>query len=234
MDGDPKALSTLYDVLVTFSKTIAPTLPFTAEQIYMSLRGAKDPESVHLCDYPKSNKGTVAKNKLLLEKMQVIRDLASLVHNLRSEVKQPLRQKMASIVVKGSKGIKSDKEFVELLKDEVNVLVVKFDISMDKGFVKSKVRDIAVGLDTKLTPELEKEGLLRELLRELQDARKEHGLVVGQKAKLTYDTQDLVLSALIEENQKEVASAGHFLKVERGTVKGNPVMGGRLQVKITV
>ena len=231
--GDTKALSTLYEVLVTLSKAIAPTLPFTAEQIYTSLQSVKDPESVHLCDYPKHNQSLVAKNKLLLEKMQIVRGLASLVHNLRSEAKQPLRQKMASVVIKGSKGIKSDKELVRLLKEEANVLAVNFDTPMRKGFVKSKIGSVTVGLDTNLTPELEKEGLLRELLRELQDARKEQGLAVGQKAKLTYDTQDAMLSKLMEENQKEIASIGHFLKVERGTVKGKSVMGGKLQVKIT-
>lgn len=232
--GDTKALSTLYWVLSKFSKAIAPTLPFTAEQIYGSLRGAKDPESVHLCDYPKSDKRVVAKNKLLLEKMQVVRNLSSLVHNLRSEAKQPLRQKMASAAIKGSKGIKSDKELVELLRDEVNVSAVKFDTPMNKNFLRSKAGGITVGLDTKLTPELEKEGLLRELLRELQDARKKRGLEVGQKAKLTYSTNDTALSKLIENNQKEISSAGHFLRIEQAIIKGEPLMGGRLQVKITI
>ncbi len=234
VSGDTKALSTLYEVLSKFSKVIAPTLPFTAEQIYSSLRNPKNPESVHLCDYPKSNKGLIAKNKPFLEKMRVVRNLSSLVHNLRSEAKQPLRQKMAMVIIKGSKGIKSDKELVELLRDEVNVLAVKFDTPMGKAFLRSKTGSITVGLDTKLTPELEKEGLLRELLRELQDARKRQGLMVGQKAKLTYDTNDGLLSKLIEDNQKEIASSGHFLKVERAAIKGEPAMGGRLQVKITI
>ena len=169
-----------------------------------------------------------------MEKMRVVRELSSLVHNLRSEAKQPLRQKMASVVIKGSKGIKSSKALVELLRNEVNVSVVKFDTPMGKNFLKSKVRGVTVGLDVKLTPELQKEGLLRELLRELQDARKKQGLVVGQKANLAYSTNDTELSKLIEDNQKEIASSGHFLKVEQVTIEGELLMGGKLQVKITI
>ena len=74
---------------------------------------------------------------------------------------------------------------------------------------------------------------MRELLRELQDARKKHGLMVGQKANLKYSTKDEVLSELIEVNKKEIASSGNFLKVERVTIKGEPVMGGKLEIKIT-
>ena len=233
VQGDSKALSTLYEVLLKFSKAIAPTLPFSAEQIFRSLRGNKDPESVHLCNYPKSDKALVTKNKSLLEKMQIIRNLSSSIHNLRSEAKQPLRQKMASVVIKGSKGVKTDKELVGLLREEVNVSEVKFDAPMNKYFLKTKAGNITIGLDQKLTPELEKEGLLRELLRELQDARKKHGLMVGQKANLKYSTKDEVLSELIEVNKKEIASSGNFLKVERVTIKGEPVMGGKLEIKIT-
>ncbi|MCR4260841.1 MAG: isoleucine--tRNA ligase [Candidatus Colwellbacteria bacterium] len=234
VDGDTKALSTLYEVLLKFSKAIAPTLPFSAEQIFGSLRGVKDPESVHLCDYPKSDKTFVTKNKLLLERMQIIRNLSSLTHNLRSEAKQPLRQKMASVVIKGSKGIKTDKELISLLREEVNVLEVKFDTPINKNFLKTKMGEVTIGLDQKLTPALEKEGLLRELLRELQDARKKHGLMVGQKANLAYNTIDIALSELIETNKKEIASAGNFIKIERETIKGESVMGGRLEIKITV
>ena len=56
MAGDKEAaFATLYHVLVTLSKVIAPFVPFMAEEIYQNLvvnnvPGA--PESVHLCDFP--------------------------------------------------------------------------------------------------------------------------------------------------------------------------------------
>lgn len=233
VEGDPQALSTLYEVLLKLSKAIAPTLPFTAEQIFSSLRKAKDPESVHLCDYPKSDKDLVARNKSLLDKMVIVRNLSSMVHNLRSEAKQPLRQKMASLVIKGSKGIKSDKNLVELLREEANVLAVKFDTPMRKNFLKVKVDNITLGLDTKLTPELEREGLLRELLRELQDARKKHGLMVGQKANLAYRTEDATLVHLIENHKGEIAASGNFIEISQLNSGGEFIMGKRIEVKIT-
>ncbi len=231
--GDAKALSTLYEVLLKLSKAIAPTLPFTSEQVYGSLKGPKDPESVHLCDYPKTNKRLVSSNKTLLEKMELIRSFASAVHNLRAEAKQPLRQKMAKVVIKGSKGLKSSKELVELLREEVNVEQITFDTKMGKDFIKTKVGSVTVALDTKLTESLKREGLLRELLRQLQDVRKRQGLEVGQKAKLNYSTSDKQLTELIEENVDSIKEASHFSEVKEGaSSEGIEVMDGRLKVTI--
>jgi len=231
--GDKKALSTLYEVLFKFSKAIAPTLPFTAEQIYSSLKGAKDPESVHLCDYPKTNKRTVSTNKTLLQKMSLVRSLASAVHNLRAEAKQPLRQKMATVVLKGTKGLKSDKELVSLLQDEVNVENIAFDTSIKKGFLKTTVDGVMVALDPKLSEALKKEGLLRDLLRQLQDARKKDGLAVGQKVKLTYETTNKTLSVLIEESKEIIKDSSHFTDVIKGKVpKGVSLMGDDLKIKL--
>ncbi|MBU2101696.1 isoleucine--tRNA ligase, partial [Patescibacteria group bacterium] len=138
-DGDKQALATLRDVLLQFSKAVAPTLPFTAEYMYQSLRGAKDPVSVHLCDYPKTNKQIISANKQLLEKMATVRDLSSAVHTLRAEAKEPLRQKMATIILKNTKGLKTNKELVELLREEVNVEQVKFDTKASKDYISTKV-----------------------------------------------------------------------------------------------
>ncbi|MEX2054078.1 MAG: isoleucine--tRNA ligase [Candidatus Colwellbacteria bacterium] len=231
--GDKKALSTLYEVLLKLAQVVAPTLPFTAEQMYSSLRKDKDPESVHLCDYPKSDKRAISTNKLLLEKMALIRDLSSAVHNLRAEAKQPVRQKMATVTITNSKGIKSTKELIDILREEVNVEEISFDKPMGKTFLKTKVGSITVGLDTKLTKGLIREGQLRELMRQLQDVRKKHDLNVGQKAKLTYDTSDKELSSLIEDNLENIKASGHFAQItKKASTGGEELMGGILKVNI--
>ncbi|MCF0237102.1 MAG: isoleucine--tRNA ligase [Sphaerochaetaceae bacterium] len=52
-DGDKKAAyDTLYKVLMTYIKLASPIIPYITEEIYLNLKGEKDPESVHLCDYP--------------------------------------------------------------------------------------------------------------------------------------------------------------------------------------
>ncbi|MDP3953333.1 MAG: isoleucine--tRNA ligase [bacterium] len=231
--GDKRALSTLFDVLFKFSKAVAPTLPFTAEGIYGSLKGTGDPESVHLCDYPKVNKRAISANKLLLEKMNLIRNLASAVHNLRAEAKQPVRQKMASVAIKGSKGVKSNKELVEILREEVNVEKISFDTALGKSFLKTKMDSVTVGLDPELTEGLKREGQLRELMRQLQDIRKKQGLDVGQRARLTYSTSNKEVSALVEDNMEFIKTSGHFIQVEEGpTPGGDELLNGDLKVTI--
>ena len=103
------------NILMDIAKNIATAYPFTAEQIYQNLKTSKDPLSVHLCDYPKTNKRLITTNRGLVEKMELIRSLASTVHNLRAEAKQPLRQKMASVVLKDVKGIKGNKEMLSAM-----------------------------------------------------------------------------------------------------------------------
>ncbi|MBO7308328.1 MAG: isoleucine--tRNA ligase, partial [Kiritimatiellae bacterium] len=65
-DGDKlSAYRTLRYVLVQLSKVAAPFTPFIAEEIYRNLKGAGEPESVHLCDFPTAN---AAARDLALEK----------------------------------------------------------------------------------------------------------------------------------------------------------------------
>ncbi|PIR97926.1 MAG: isoleucine--tRNA ligase, partial [Candidatus Colwellbacteria bacterium CG10_big_fil_rev_8_21_14_0_10_42_22] len=226
--GDKAALNTLYEVLLKFSKAVAPTLPFTAEYIYQTLKDAKDPLSVHLCEYPHHKKLQMV-DKTLIQKMELIRNLASAVHTLRAQAKQPLRQKMASIVVKNSKGIKDNKGLVEILKDEINVDVVKFGVSTNKNFISTKVDGINIYLDKHLTQELKTEGLLRELMRALQDARKKAGLEVGQKVILEYKTKDNDVLALFDKENKQIKELGHFSGIKEGSVKnGKKLLGEKL------
>lgn len=233
VSGEKSSLNTLYEILLKFSKAIAPTLPFTAEQIYQSLRSDKEPESVHLCEYPKVNKKAIQANKGLLEKMEVVRSLASATHNLRAEAKQPIRQKMAKLLIKNSKGLKSNKELVALLQDEVNVQEVDFDGRAGKAFIQTQVDGMTVALDTKLTDKLKQQGLLRELQRELQSARKKKGLEVGQKAKLTYQTSDTEIKMLIEKYGGEIKETSHFSQIEEGDSKSAiEALGGKLKVGI--
>ena len=49
-----EAAAVLYYLLLNLIKIMAPLLPFLAEEIYQSLKMKKMPESIHLCDWPKS------------------------------------------------------------------------------------------------------------------------------------------------------------------------------------
>src|SRR5439155_8490430 len=63
------AYSTLYEVLVTLTKLLAPIMPFLAEEMYQNLvrsdgRGADQPESVHHNAFPQADEGLIDRRLL--------------------------------------------------------------------------------------------------------------------------------------------------------------------------
>ncbi|MFA6974828.1 MAG: class I tRNA ligase family protein, partial [Candidatus Paceibacterota bacterium] len=172
-DGEDKdnALETTKYILITLAKVMAPFAPFFAEWLYGEVGGEK--ESVHLEEWPK--KGKI--DRQLIVQMALARDISSKGLEARMGVKINVRQPLASLKIKNNKkfDVNCDKGLANLIKDEVNVKEVLFD--------KSIVGEVEI--DTNITPELKEEGDLRELMRKIQDMRKEKGLSIGNMAKLT-------------------------------------------------
>lgn len=156
-----EALPKLREVLIEFSKVLAPFMPFLAEDIYLRLRGSLDVESVHLFDWPVKD----APDKEVLEKMESVREIASEVLMARNTNSIKVRQPLALLKIRDER-LKDAPEYLELIKDEVNVKEIIFDSSIGNNF----------WLDTTLTPGLEEEGRLRDAIRIIQDWRKERGL----------------------------------------------------------
>lgn len=114
------AYQTLYEVLVTLSKLLAPMIPFLSERMYQNLvrgegRGASQPESVHLCDYP------VADLTLLDEglnaRMATAQATVTLGHKLREMADQRVRQPLAELRV--SSGDPAAKDAIQRLSDVI-------------------------------------------------------------------------------------------------------------------
>ena len=84
LDADKQAAyDTLYTCLHTLVRTVAPLLPFLAEEIYAGLVGgdAEAPSSVHLCTWPDASQ--LPKNEELVEAMDRVRDVCSTTLALR-------------------------------------------------------------------------------------------------------------------------------------------------------
>ena len=117
---------TLYECLTTSAKMIAPFVPFLAETLWQNLKGAKDPESVHLCDYPTGDASVI--DDALSQQMRTLREIASLGRAARMDNKLKVRQPLASVHV-----ILSDathQKWLEahdaLLRDELNVKQIDY------------------------------------------------------------------------------------------------------------
>ena len=91
---------------------------------------------------------------------------------------------------------KIQEDLVRLIRDELNVKEVIF--------VKSAKDELV--LDTKITLELKKEGLLREMLRHIQGMRKQAGYKPKDRVQLSYSGEQQ-LKEILEENRKMVMSA---------------------------
>lgn len=163
------------EVLRSFSKIIAPVLPFLAEEIYRAVGGEQ--ESVHLEQWPEA--GEQKSDARLLEEMQEVRNVVSRALLARAQANIKVRQPLLQLKVKSEK-LKGKKELLGLVQDEVNVKEVLCDKSI-AGEVE---------LDTTLTPALREEGDYRELLRAVQDLRKKHGLTISDRATLMVATDD--------------------------------------------
>ena len=159
-NGDRDALDTLYKVLVTLSEVIAPITPFISEEMYKNLTGNL---SVHLENWPKAQKAKI--NPDLEKKMLLVQEIGELGHAKRKEAGIKVRQPLLKCKVQNLK-FKVDERLVNLIKDELNVKQV---------VIEEGEGEMRVELDTKITPELKEEGEARDLIRQIQEARKEAG-----------------------------------------------------------
>lgn len=98
-DDKSEAYQTLYIILKEFSKLIAPFMPFVADEIYRNLTANESnaEDSVHLCDWPISNKKLI--NKSLNEEMAVIRKIVNLGHSVRAKSGVKVRQPLAKVQI---------------------------------------------------------------------------------------------------------------------------------------
>ena len=125
MAGDKEAaFATLYHVLVTLSKLIAPFVPFLAEDIYQNLvvnnvPGA--PESVHLCDFPVSDASRIDTD--MEEQMEALLEVVQLGRACRNAANMKVRQPAARLFVKGASFTEA---YQVLCEDELNVKQVIF------------------------------------------------------------------------------------------------------------
>ena len=120
-DGDKLcAYRTLRYVLVQLAKVAAPFTPFIAEEIYRNLKGASDPESVHLCDFPTAN--AAARDLALERRMADVQTAVELGRRLRADNDLKVRQPLSALKLAGGdvKGLE------ELIEDELNVKDVQF------------------------------------------------------------------------------------------------------------
>lgn len=196
--------ATLGFVLSEVAKLMAPFSPFFAEALYLSINPKE--ESVHLTEWPMGQK-LKAESKKLLEEMEEARNIASAVLAKRAELGIKVRQPLQEVQVKSEK--LKDAEIIEILKDEINVKEVKGGAKIEEEIL----------LNTEITEELKEEGMMREILRAMQEFRQEKKLIPKDKVKmvLSGSPEILVLIKKYEARFLVEANASDFEYRENGS-----------------
>lgn len=190
-DGDTESKQVLYVVLKEFAKVMAPFAPFIAEHLWQELKHASDAESVHLADWSPSEDV----DEQVITDMQKTRDLVSKALELRASNTIKIRQPLLKLVVPESQ--KLTDQYVELVLDEVNIKQVEF------------TNTVEVVLDTTITPELEEEGKVRDLIRAIQQARKDADLTPDEQVTALVSTEAF---DLLSKYEGDVAKTSVTLK----------------------
>jgi len=202
------ALATTKYVLIELAKVMAPFMPFTAEQVWQKVTGndfKDENKSVHLESWPILKSEKTKKDQVMyglqytsvLLYMRETRKIVEFSLAKRDEAGIKVRQPLQKLKIQNSIISKflSKNEYLELIKDEVNVKEIEFIDG--KG-------ELSVELDIKITPELKQEGIKRELVRAINNARKEAGMTIQDRAVIYYQTDSKDIKEAFEKFGKEI------------------------------
>lgn len=179
------AYKTLHYVLTRLSYLLAPFTPFMADELHNKLVGG---ESVHLQDWlPAGSVDSQVLADMSRARQVIEQGLAARMQKSDSEEQVKVRQPLATLVYGGPK---LNAFYEAMIADEVNVKEVKNE---------SQVKESEVLLDKSITPELKREGMMREVVRVVQSARKQAGLQVDDHISLVLKTDDTMLSQAIDD-----------------------------------
>ena len=191
-DGDKNdAYRTLHYVLVRLSYMLAPFTPFLAEELYHNLTG--DNESIHLKDWLPA--GEI--DNSMLRDMNALRTAVNDGLSKRASEGIKVRQPLASVKLINTISQDTPAEvaqfLIDIAKDELNVKSV--EIVTDSEFESAQP---SVVYDLTITPELKREGLMREIVRHVQSARKQAGLQIDDRIVLSIFSDDSEISQAID------------------------------------
>jgi len=221
------AYTTLYHCLVTLSKLLAPFTPFLAEELYQNLVCSvfsEAPESVHLADFPVADESKI--DQRLSVDTRLVMKVSSLGRAARSQAGVKVRQPLAEVIVKV--GSKREREGLRRLMpqvlDELNVKSLEFVDDMSKlekeGFAVSSEGDYTVAVPTEISPELQVEGMAREVVHRLQIMRRSAGFDIADHI-VTYYQGD----AYIRQVLKDFAGYIKQETLSKELVEGIPEQG---------
>ena len=197
------AFKTLHEVLLEFSKTMAPVLPFICEQIYQGLVDEEN-TSIHYENYPFANDELI--NTELEKEIKIAKNIIRSTRNIRLNVELPNKQPLRSLkIVTSDKSLQSQIKNVEkIILNELNIKNMTFENNISEW-----VRYICKPNYQKLGPKLGKEvNNLKSNLDSLQQEEIakiiEQGFFNYNNQKIELDSLDLQLVAISDSPNQDI------------------------------
>ncbi len=203
----------LYASLKTISLTMAPLFPFTAEELYCKIVRPCEPnlkESVHLNPFPSPQMQVV--DETILSKMICVQDVVQIALSIRNGAKFKVKQPLRKAIIENWADAEQWQR--DIISQEVNVLEVTTNESIPYGSFKVSCHDMYVYVSLDLDEELKELGAVRELIRFIQDKRKDFGLVVGDKIAILSATNDNIWD-VIQKHLNDIIKKTNTTAIER-------------------
>ncbi|PIQ67274.1 isoleucine--tRNA ligase [Candidatus Uhrbacteria bacterium CG_4_9_14_3_um_filter_41_35] len=197
VEGEDKleALATLRMVLDTFAKMAAPFTPFIAEMVYQEVQGGflatTERKSVHLEDWPEVSEIDTK----IIAQMGEARAIVSRALDIREESGRAIKQVLSQIFIQLPSG-EIDPEILAVILDEVNV---------KNGEVTQG--ELNVELNLELTADLVREGMVRDITRQVNGLRKEANLTLEDRIELKIWSASPEVKLMFEEHADKLSDA---------------------------
>ncbi len=198
-DDKVAGLQTMKYVLLELAKVMAPFTPFIAEGIWQKVTGhnfTDQNQSVHLESWSKIK----SINEEVLVHMATTRQVVEVGAFCRDKAKIKIRQSLA--LLKYQITVKRPlltAEYEKIIAEKLNVKAI-----MNEDNEGNEVGGVKVWLDTTITPELKKEGMKREIVRLVNQLRKQAGMTIQDHIKLSWWSEDPLIKAIFTDLANEL------------------------------
>ncbi|MEW6295164.1 MAG: isoleucine--tRNA ligase [Candidatus Diapherotrites archaeon] len=214
-----KAVSnTMNYVMVNFLKVLAPITPHITEYLYQNLKEKGLPESIHLFEFPEVKEELI--NKELEKEFELTKELAQSVLAMREEQKLRLRWPLKELIIESKE--EALKETLGILASSVNVKKAVISKQKPKGNYASKEfnEKISLHLNLEADKELKEEWELAELVRRIQDKRKELKFNPNELIEMKFNCND---KKFIKKHKKEIEAETNT-KITQGKGAMNKIL----------
>jgi isoleucyl-tRNA synthetase len=193
-----QALVVFKHTLMELSKVMAPFTPFIADYLYKQIGG--ELESVHLEKWPETFDNLI--NQKVLDQMEQARKIVEMGLAERAEKGIKIRQPLGNFQFSIFNFQNDADQYLQIIADELNVKKVEYKKDLGKE----------IELDMEITEELQIEGMLRELIRTINDMRKKQGLTPGDVVEVLWQSDGEIINKvfgnknLVAELQKSTVT----------------------------